>query len=138
MKEREQRSASLTGSDNYKRSPSVASNQASAFRGHPRRRRERRHETYKGMDGVTRLASQRAVVVFSRSSCGMCHAVTRQLRELGVDETALAVMLPAVAVGVVPAVFIGGRLVVSTDRVMSLHLAGNLVPLLRDAGTLWV
>jgi glutaredoxin 3 len=38
----------------------------------------------------------------------------------------------------VPAVFIGGRLAGSTDKVMSLHLSGNLVPLLRNAGALWV
>jgi len=31
----------------------------------------------------------------------------------------------------VPAVFIGGRLVGSTNEVMSLHLSGSLVPLLR-------
>uniref|UniRef100_A0A0E0DM34 Glutaredoxin domain-containing protein n=1 Tax=Oryza meridionalis TaxID=40149 RepID=A0A0E0DM34_9ORYZ len=113
------------------------------------------------MDRVTRLASQKAVVVFSKSSCGMSHAVTRLLRELGVDarvveldeepagadmENALAGMLLAgtAAAGgrgrgvVVPTVFIGGRLVGSTDRVMSLHVAGGLVPLLRDAGALWV
>lgn len=81
----------------------------------------------------------------------MCHTVTRLFRELGVSPTvveldqdprgkemdkALARLLgrnPAV-----PAVFIGGRLVGSTDRVMSLHLSGNLVPLLRNAGALWV
>ncbi|KAF0925675.1 hypothetical protein E2562_017242 [Oryza meyeriana var. granulata] len=108
------------------------------------------------MDRVTRLASQKAVVVFSKSKCGMSHAVTRLLRELGVDarvveldeepagadmENALARMLAGAGSrggGIVPTVFIGGRLVGSTDRVMSLHLAGSLVPLLRDAGALWV
>uniref|UniRef100_A0A0D9WCV6 Glutaredoxin domain-containing protein n=1 Tax=Leersia perrieri TaxID=77586 RepID=A0A0D9WCV6_9ORYZ len=104
------------------------------------------------MDRVTRLAAQKAVVVFSKSSCGMSHAVTRLLRELGVDagvveldedpagadmEGALARMLGH-AGAAVPTVFIGGRLVGSTDRVMSLHLTGGLVPLLRDAGALWV
>lgn len=92
----------------------------------------------------------------------MSHAVTRLLRELGVDarvveldeepagadmENALAGMLLAGTAAngggrgrsvVVPTVFIGGRLVGSTDRVMSLHVAGGLVPLLRDAGALWV
>ncbi|XP_066314345.1 glutaredoxin-C1-like [Miscanthus floridulus] len=103
------------------------------------------------MDRVTKLASQCAVVIFSTSSCCMCHTVTRLFRELGVNPTvveldqdprgkemdkALARLLgrnPAV-----PAVFIGGRLVGSTDKVMSLHLSGNLVPLLRNAGALWV
>uniref|UniRef100_A0A0D9V111 Glutaredoxin domain-containing protein n=1 Tax=Leersia perrieri TaxID=77586 RepID=A0A0D9V111_9ORYZ len=103
------------------------------------------------MDRVNKLAGQRAVVIFSMSSCCMCHTVTRLFCELGVNPTvveldedprgkemekALARLLgrsPAV-----PAVFIGGRLVGSTDKVMSLHLSGNLVPLLRNAGALWV
>ncbi|KAL5220816.1 hypothetical protein ABZP36_025529 [Zizania latifolia] len=103
------------------------------------------------MDRVTRLAAQRAVVIFSMSSCCMCHTVTRLFCELGVNPTvveldedprgkemekALGRLLgrsPAV-----PAVFIGGRLVGSTDKVMSLHLSGNLVPMLRNAGALWV
>lgn len=38
----------------------------------------------------------------------------------------------------VPVVFIGGRLIGSTDNVMTLHLGGNLVPMLRDAGALWL
>lgn len=106
------------------------------------------------MERVTRMASQQAVVVFSMSTCCMCHTVTRLLRELGVNacvveldeepagagremEKALAGMLGGRGPGV-PAVFIGGRLIGSTDKVMSLHLAGNLVPLLRNAGALWV
>ena len=105
---------------------------------------------------VARLASERAVVVFTKSGCCMCTAVTTLLGELAVSaavheldrdplgkemEKELARRLygsggrggPAV-----PAVFIGGRLVGSTDKVMSLHLSGNLVPLLRNAGALWV
>ncbi|KAG0475784.1 hypothetical protein HPP92_015470 [Vanilla planifolia] len=38
----------------------------------------------------------------------------------------------------VPAVFIGGRIIGSTDRVMALHLRGDLVQLLREAGALWL
>ncbi|CAL9125432.1 unnamed protein product [Musa textilis] len=103
------------------------------------------------MDKVMRLASQRAVVVFSLSSCCMCHTIKRLFCELGVNpaiheldedpngkdmERALAKMLGCNPP--VPAVFIGGRLVGSTDRVMSLHLGSKLVPLLRDAGALWL
>ncbi|THU55320.1 hypothetical protein C4D60_Mb11t05340 [Musa balbisiana] len=103
------------------------------------------------MDRVMRLASQRAVVVFSLSSCCMCHTIKRLFCELGVNpgiheldedpngkdmERALARMLGCNPP--VPAVFIGGRLVGRTDRVMSLHLGGKLVPLLRDAGAIWL
>ncbi|KAJ4733770.1 Glutaredoxin family protein [Rhynchospora pubera] len=103
------------------------------------------------MDRVTRLASQRAVVIFGTSSCCMSHTVTRLFVDLGVNPTvyeldedprgrdmekALSKLLgrnPAV-----PAVFIGGKLVGSTDKIMSLHLSGGLVPMLRNAGAIWV
>ncbi|RLN31185.1 putative glutaredoxin-C14 [Panicum miliaceum] len=104
-------------------------------------------------DRVMKLVSERAVVVFTLSSCCMCHTVTKLLiQELSVNalvheldsdprgkemERALLKMLggrgPAV-----PAVFIGGKLVGGTNRVMSLHLGGELVPMLMDAGALWV
>ena len=100
---------------------------------------------------VRRLASQRAVVIFGASNCCMCHAVKTLFTEMGVSwnvheldkdprgkdlERALAGMVgrsPSV-----PAVFIGGSLVGTTDKVMTLHLGGQLVPLLRQAGALWL
>ncbi|RRT35210.1 hypothetical protein B296_00058446 [Ensete ventricosum] len=102
------------------------------------------------MDKVRKLVSQRAVVVFSISSCCICHTVKSLLHDLGVNaavheldeeprgremEKALAVLVRRNPV--VPLVFIGGKLVGSTDRIMSLHLGGKLVPLLHEAGALW-
>ncbi|CAM0880899.1 unnamed protein product [Alopecurus aequalis] len=37
-----------------------------------------------------------------------------------------------------PAVFIGGRLVGGLDRLMAMHIAGELVPVLKQAGALWL
>ncbi|KAI0510396.1 hypothetical protein KFK09_010997 [Dendrobium nobile] len=104
------------------------------------------------MDGVMALASQRAVVIFSDSSCCMCHSVKELfIGQLGVNpaiyeldedpkgkeiEKTLARMLQSSSP--LPAVFIGGKLVGPTDRIMSLHLSGKLVPLLRDAGAIWL
>ena len=106
---------------------------------------------------VERLASESAVVVFSVSSCGMCHAVKRlfcgmgvhpAVHELDLDprgrelERALACLLGAAAAPgaapIVPVVFIGGRLVGAMDRVMAAHINGSLVPLLKEAGALWL
>lgn len=42
------------------------------------------------------------------------------------------------AAAVLPVVFIGGKLVGSMDRVMASHINGTLVPLLKDAGALWL
>jgi len=104
------------------------------------------------MERVMQLASERAVVVFTLSSCCMCHTVTQLMADLSVNalvheldrdprgkdmERALLKMLggrgPAV-----PAVFIGGKLVGGTNRVLSLHLASELVPMLKSAGALWL
>ncbi|KAL6874377.1 hypothetical protein ACP4OV_013397 [Aristida adscensionis] len=110
---------------------------------------------------VERLASESAVVVFSVSSCCMCHAVKRLFCGMGVHPTvheldldprgrelerALAHLVAgggAAASGptappVVPVVFIGGRLVGAMDRVMAAHIGGSLVPLLKEAGALWL
>ncbi|KAJ4733769.1 Thioredoxin superfamily protein [Rhynchospora pubera] len=104
------------------------------------------------MDRVAKLASQRSVVIFGKSSCCMSHTVTRLFIELGVNPTvheldqdlrgremerALARLLESSGSDV-PAVFIGGKLVGSTDKVMALHLSGSLIPMLRNAGALWV
>uniref|UniRef100_A0ACD5W7X0 Uncharacterized protein n=1 Tax=Avena sativa TaxID=4498 RepID=A0ACD5W7X0_AVESA len=104
------------------------------------------------MDHVTKLASERAVVVFTSSRCSMCDSVTFLLSNLGVNaavyeldkeqrgremERELARRLGR-GLSVVPAVFIGGNLVGGTNRVMALHLAGELVPMLKNAGALWL
>ncbi|CAM0908446.1 unnamed protein product [Alopecurus aequalis] len=102
---------------------------------------------------VKKLASQRAVVIFGASNCCMCHTVKTLFTLLGVSwtvheldkdprgkevERVLAAMVGPARSAPVPAVFIGGALVGTTDRVMSLHLGGELVPLLRQAGALWL
>ncbi|KAJ8759392.1 hypothetical protein K2173_006912 [Erythroxylum novogranatense] len=38
----------------------------------------------------------------------------------------------------VPVVFIGGKLIGAMDRVMAFHINGTLVPLLKEAGALWL
>ncbi|KAK3120658.1 hypothetical protein QOZ80_9AG0691570 [Eleusine coracana subsp. coracana] len=104
------------------------------------------------MDRVTKLASERAVVVFTKSNCSMCHTMTSLLSDLGVNaavheldqdprgwemERELARMLGS-RMHAVPAVFIGGDLVGGTNKVMALHLAGEFVPMLKKAGALWL
>ncbi|XP_058082895.1 putative glutaredoxin-C14 [Magnolia sinica] len=103
------------------------------------------------MDRVMRLVSKNAVVIFSMSSCCMCHSIKQLFRGLGVnvvvyelDEDTRGREMENVLVRLlgrnppVPAVFIGGELVGPTDSVMSLHLNGSLVPMLKAAGALWL
>ncbi|KAG8372970.1 hypothetical protein BUALT_Bualt12G0122400 [Buddleja alternifolia] len=102
------------------------------------------------MDRVARLSSQKAVVIFSKSSCCMCHAIKRLFYEQGVSpmvheldedsrgrEMERALMKLGCSPSV-PAVFIGGKLVGSADTVMTLQLDGSLKKMLIEAGALWL
>ncbi|GLJ13768.1 hypothetical protein SUGI_0219750 [Cryptomeria japonica] len=103
------------------------------------------------LERIERLASENAVVVFSISSCCMCHVVKRLFCGLGVNPTVYEIdeehggkemekaLLRLLGSGQsVPAVFVGGKLVGGLDRVMASHINGSLVPLLKEAGALWL
>ncbi|GLJ30137.1 hypothetical protein SUGI_0596080 [Cryptomeria japonica] len=103
------------------------------------------------VERVQRLAADNAVLVFSRTSCCMCHVVKRLFCSLGVnpavcelDEEEGGAEMEKVLVRVVgknqalPAVFIGGNLVGGLDRLMAAHIGGELVPMLKQAGALWL
>ena len=95
------------------------------------------------MDKVSRLALENGVVVFTKSTCCLCYAVNILFQELGVRPTVHEIdndpegremekaLMRMGCNAAVPAVFIGGKLVGSTNEVMSLHLSGSLIPLLR-------
>ncbi|XP_021906973.1 monothiol glutaredoxin-S11-like [Carica papaya] len=95
------------------------------------------------MDKVMRLASEKGVVIFSKSSCCLCYAVNILFQELGVrplmyeidqDPEGREMEKALMRLGCnapVPAVFIAGKLIGSTNEVMSLHLSGSLIPQLK-------
>ncbi|KAI3941267.1 hypothetical protein MKX01_029841 [Papaver californicum] len=108
-----------------------------------------------GMDAferIERLANASAVVIFSISSCCMCHAIKRLFCGMGVNPTVYeldedprtgkdiekALMSLLGTSSAVPAVFIGGKLIGAMDRVMASHINGTLVPQLKEAGALWL
>ncbi|KAM0852198.1 hypothetical protein ACQ4PT_051915 [Festuca glaucescens] len=121
------------------------------------------HQEAAVYERVARMAGGNAVVVFSASGCCMCHVVKRLLLGLGVGPTvyeldqmggagreiqaALAQLLsPGPGGGgghhqqtpAVPVVFVGGRLLGGVEKVMACHINGTLVPLLKEAGALWL
>ncbi|TVU49956.1 hypothetical protein EJB05_01303, partial [Eragrostis curvula] len=102
-------------------------------------------------DRVAKLSTEKAVVIFTTSQCPMCHTVVSLFSDLDVCtavheldkdprgrdmERELARRLGRSPP--VPAVFIGGKLIGSTDRVMSLHLDSKLEPMLKSAGAKWL
>lgn len=81
----------------------------------------------------------------------MSHVVRRLLQGLGVNPTVYEVLTEeetAVARevfgsggsgdAVFPVVFIGGKLIGGIDRLMAVHISGELVPILKEAGALWL
>jgi glutaredoxin 3 len=120
------------------------------------------HQEAAVYERVARMAGGNAVVVFSASGCCMCHVVKRLLLGLGVGPTvyeldqmgglgreiqaALGQLLSSPGPGVggghhqpaVPVVFVGGRLLGGVEKVMACHINGTLVPLLKEAGALWL
>ncbi|CAA0825493.1 Monothiol glutaredoxin-S9 [Striga hermonthica] len=95
------------------------------------------------MDKIVKLASENGILIFSKSSCCLCYTVQILFQELGArarvyeldhepDGTEIEKALARMGCkGPVPAVFIAGKLVGSTNEVMSLHLSGSLMSMLR-------
>ncbi|KAM0945919.1 putative glutaredoxin, Thioredoxin-like superfamily [Dioscorea sansibarensis] len=99
-----------------------------------------------------------AVVVMGRQGCCMSHVARRLLQGLGVNPTVceigegspeemvlmdeIAEMdggdATTLAATMFPVVFIGGKLVGGLDRLMAVHISGELVPILKEAGALWL
>ncbi|KAK8655298.1 hypothetical protein V6N13_107881 [Hibiscus sabdariffa] len=109
-----------------------------------------------GTEDVINIVSENAVIVLARKGCCMSHVVRRLLQALGVnpavheinegDEAGVLNELETICKGSgndrktvqLPAVFIGGRLYGGLDKVMATHISGELIPVLKDAGALWL
>ncbi|KAI3716828.1 hypothetical protein L1987_68008 [Smallanthus sonchifolius] len=98
------------------------------------------------MDLVMRMVSEWPVVIFSRTSCCMCHSIKSLFYELGVNPVIYE--LDEIPKGHEieqsllrrgrnpPAVFIGGEFVGGASKIISLHLEQSLQPMLINAGAL--
>ncbi|KAL2545011.1 Glutaredoxin-C6 [Forsythia ovata] len=106
---------------------------------------------------IQRLISENPVIIFSRSSCCMCHVMKHLLLNNGVHPTVIELeedeigainnnnqVAPAVdggdgdgdgdGGGGAPALYIGGALVGGLKDLVALHLSGHLVPKLIEVG----
>ncbi|XP_028804128.1 glutaredoxin-C11-like [Neltuma alba] len=101
------------------------------------------------MDRVRDLASNKAAVIFTKSSCCMCHSIKQLFYELGaspavheLDTDAYGREMERALRGMgcnpsVPAVFIGGKFVGSAKDIISLHVDGSLKQMLINAKAIW-
>ncbi|OIV99191.1 hypothetical protein TanjilG_19687 [Lupinus angustifolius] len=101
---------------------------------------------------IPNMVSENAVIVFARRGCCMSHVVKSLLHGLGVnpavheveenDEVSVVRELEIIAndKGKVqfPVMFVDGKLFGGLDRLMATHISGELVPILKDAGALWL
>ena len=102
------------------------------------------------MDVLNVLIQEKPVVIFSKSSCCMSHSVETLIRGFGANPTVYdldripngqQIERALTQLGFrqsVPAVFIGQQLVGNERNVMSLHIQNQLVPLLIQAGAIWI
>ncbi|CAN1823406.1 GRXC11 [Linum perenne] len=101
------------------------------------------------MDRVRELSSKKAAVIFTKSSCFMCHSIKQLFYELGASPEIheldqhrygkeMEIALSGYTTTVVPAVFIGGIFVGSAKEVLSLHLDGTLKQMLIAAKAIWL
>ena len=102
------------------------------------------------MDAVRELVHEKAVVIFSKSSCCISHSMKQLICGYGANPTVYE--LDEMSNGQeiekalkkmgckpsVPAVFIGERLIGGANEVLSLQVQGTLVPLLMEAGAMWI
>ncbi|CAL0328939.1 unnamed protein product [Lupinus luteus] len=101
---------------------------------------------------IPNMVSENAVIVFARRGCCMSHVVKSLLHGLGVnpavheveenDEVSVVRELEIIANDNAkvqfPIVFVDGKLFGGLDRLMATHISGELVPMLKDAGALWL
>ncbi|PPS19959.1 hypothetical protein GOBAR_AA00622 [Gossypium barbadense] len=101
---------------------------------------------------IRRLISEHPLIIFSRSSCCMCHVMKKLLVTIGVHPTVIELddhefaSLPRSpsydtlisSQNLSPAVFIGGTCVGGLESLVALHLSGHLVPKLVEVGVLLV
>ncbi|KAL3849790.1 hypothetical protein ACJIZ3_011672 [Penstemon smallii] len=103
------------------------------------------------MNPIERLTEDKPLVIFSKSSCCMCHTVKTLISSFGANATVYELdelpngqqlerelMTMIGRQGSFPAVFIGQELVGGANEVMSLHMKGKLVRLLKKAKAIWV
>ncbi|KAJ8556143.1 hypothetical protein K7X08_022901 [Anisodus acutangulus] len=108
---------------------------------------------------IKNMVTENAVIVFGRRGCCMSHVIKRLLQCLGVNpfiydieekyENEVVAELEDIDKKTggdrkdgrslqLPAVFIGGELFGGLDRIMAAHITGELSPILKQAGALWL
>ena len=99
---------------------------------------------------LKRLVTNKVVVIFSKSSCCICHSIRTLICSFGANPTVYEldehpdgqiIEMELKALGCkpcTPTVFIGQELIGGANEIMSLHLKGKLVPMLIKERAIWL
>ncbi|PIA35105.1 hypothetical protein AQUCO_03600042v1 [Aquilegia coerulea] len=104
---------------------------------------------------VKGMVQENAVVVFGKRGCCMCQVMKYLLLLLGVnpviyeieEEDVIGVVDELATIGngrgkanrpEFPCVYVGGMLFGDLDKLMAAHISGELRPILKEAGALWL
>ncbi|CAO2842896.1 unnamed protein product [Amaranthus hypochondriacus] len=105
---------------------------------------------------IASLVKENPVMVLGKRGCCMCHVVRKLLLGLGVNPPVFEIdaqtneiyhLLNSLSNNnnknnvrnlQFPIVFVGGEVFGGLDRVMATHLSGELVPILKNVGALWL
>ncbi|BAT95676.1 hypothetical protein LR48_Vigan02g108600 [Vigna angularis] len=102
------------------------------------------------MDLLASLYADKPVVIFSKSTCSICHSVKALIRSFGANRTDIEVDKMAngeqieralIQLGcrpTVPAVFIGQRFIGGADELIRLNVQNQLAQLLLSAGAIFL
>ncbi|PHT43518.1 Glutaredoxin-C9 [Capsicum baccatum] len=109
-------------------------------------------------DDLKNVVKDNAVIIIGKRGCCMSHVVKRLLQCLGANPTIYEIQdedenevvdeleniirdkCDGKEAGKLqfPAVFVGGELFGGLDRIMAAHITGELTPVLKKAGALWL
>ncbi|XP_057538480.1 glutaredoxin-C9 [Amaranthus tricolor] len=103
---------------------------------------------------IASLVKENPVMVLGKRGCCMCHVVRKLLLGLGVNPPVFEIDAQTNEIDLLlnslsndknnvsnlqfPVVFVGGEVFGGLDRVMATHLSGELVPILKNVGALWL
>ncbi|GAB4840955.1 Monothiol glutaredoxin-S6 [Ancistrocladus abbreviatus] len=102
------------------------------------------------MEAVRRLVEEKPVVIFSKSSCCVSHSMKQLISSYGANPTVYEldeipngreierVLQTVGGKPGVPAVFVGQKFVGGANEVISLQVQGKLVPMMMEAGAMWI
>ena len=102
------------------------------------------------MATIESLVAEKAVVIFSKASCSMCYSVKSLFKNYGanivvfeLDEVPNGQQIERELLQIgcqpsVPAVYIAQKFIGGADKIFTLQLKNELVPLLIQAKAIWV